>query len=132
MSVFELPQVEVAVPDDRPRVAAPPRRVAGHPASEGVEITDAAFAHLFLIGAVSGIPVLYAIVVAIDWLAAPGQAGVLLAAVMPALFAGWYFGGIVALTVLELRQERRGRPRHPVAAQGRPRRAAGKPATVGA
>lgn len=32
-------------------------------------------------------------------------ASLLMAALLPALFAGWYFGAMVALTVIELRQE---------------------------
>ena len=91
-------QRDVAQPADagtRPRAATPAH-----------ELTDAEFGHLFKIGALAGIPALYVILAVIASLAAPGHPALLVGILLPAIFAGWYFGGIVALTVVELRQEK--------------------------
>jgi hypothetical protein len=101
MSVMELPQVRVdAVPSGREQ---PPANLPGH---EDVEMTDAEFAHLFRQGAEFGIPVTYVVVAIVCLLAAPAHPILLVAALWPSVCAGWYFGGIVALAVFELRRRR--------------------------
>jgi hypothetical protein len=92
---------------------------------EPVELSDEQLARLFKRGFVFGTPVLYLVVVSVFMLAARGHWWLLLAAAWPTLFAGWYFGGLVALTVHELRWERRQRqsvtaPMRPVMRRTRP------------
>lgn len=70
------------------------------------ELTDAEFGRLFKFGALAGIPTLYVILFVIVSFAAPGHPGLLVGILLPAIFGGWYFGGIVVLTVVELRQEK--------------------------
>lgn len=84
-------------------VDASPTRLAGPP--RAIEFSDGDFVRVAKLGALVGIPAMYLLLVGLVWLAAPGHAGLLLAALLPALFAGWYFGAMVALTVIELRRE---------------------------
>lgn len=84
---------------------------------EHVDLRDAQFAWAFKRGFVFGTPVLYLVVVGVCMVAAPGHGWLLLAAVWPALFAGWFFGGVVALSVQEWRQE--GRRRQTVASRAK-------------
>ena len=74
---------------------------------EPVECSDAQFAVVFKEGFLFGTPALYLIVTAVCMLGAPGHGWLLVAALWPALFAGWFFGGVVALSVHEWREDRR-------------------------
>ena len=73
---------------------------------ESFEHRDAECVRMLKQGLLFGTPVLYAIAAGVCWLAAPGHPVLFLVMLWPALFAGWYFGVMVALTVCELRQER--------------------------
>lgn len=92
------------VHDLPPEPAGPPAQAAN---DQPQELSDRQFTRLFIQGFVFGTPAVYLIVAGVSLLAAPGHSWLLLAAAWPALFAGWFFGGVVALTVHELRQERR-------------------------
>jgi hypothetical protein len=104
MSVIELPRIEGDIAERPPDTAVEFLAAAARRPSE---LDDADFAHLFKQGALFGTPTLYILLAGVCWLAAPGQPVLLLAALWPALVAGWYFGGIVALTLFELREQRR-------------------------
>jgi hypothetical protein len=106
MSVIESPQVTrtvQAVPSDS--VPRPDRSAA----PGAVELSDQQVGRLFKLGFVFGTPVLYGVVAVVCMLAAPGHGWLLLAVAWPALFAGWFFGGMVVLMVYELREQRRQR-----------------------
>lgn len=84
----------------------------GHEPSSGEsagppELTDAEFGRLFARGAIVGIPVLYAILAVLTLIAVPEHPEVLIAILLPALLAGWYFGGFGALAITEFRHGRR-------------------------
>jgi hypothetical protein len=111
-------QVFAPSPGQAGRVAEPTADLAAGPP----EPSDAQYVHLLKEGALFGTPVLYAIVAGVCWLAAPGNVVLLLAVLWPALFAGWYFGAMVALTMFELQLERVHRRQQDV-----PYIAAGKP-----
>jgi hypothetical protein len=94
-------------------VSAPPPAHVGTARPLGTVVSPESFEHsdaeclrILKQGALFGTPVVYAIVAGVCWLAAPGHHTLFLAMLWPALFAGWYFGAMVALTVCELRQER--------------------------
>jgi hypothetical protein len=105
MPVLEIPQVEIEVGSSPPPTAAEAQE-AEEAAEEAFLISDVDFSHLFGRGFLIGTPVLYLILAGVCLLVTSGQPYVLLAAVWPALLAGWYFGGLVELTRLELRHER--------------------------
>lgn len=100
---------------------------AGSPApdaaAEPCQLSDAAFGRLFTLGALFGTPALYALLAGIGVLAGAGLPAALLAAAWPAVVAGWYFGGIVVLTVEELRKAHAASAPAPAA----PRAPAGRP-----
>jgi hypothetical protein len=104
MSVIESPQAARTAQDARSDAAARPDRTA---APAPLELTDAQFGRLFILGFVYGTPVVYGVVAVVCTLAAPGHGWLLVAALWPSLLAGWFFGGMVVLTVYELREQRR-------------------------
>ena len=106
MSTTELPRQE-AEPATHVPDAVERAEPAGAPAGRSPdEFSDAEFARAFKLGALFGLPVIYLVVVAVSWLAAPGNVELLVVALWPTLFGGWYFGGVVALGVLERRRHR--------------------------
>lgn len=84
-------------------VDAPATRSAGPP--RAIEFSNGDFVRVAKLGALVGIPVMSVLLTGLMWLAAPGHAGLFSAALLPALFAGWYFGAMIALTVIEMRRE---------------------------
>lgn len=109
MTAIELPGAETVV-----RLPEPDVPSSDAAWDEPAELSDADFGRLFTLGAAFGTPVLYLILAAVVWIAAPGHPFLFVAAVWPAVVAGWYFGGIATLTVYELRHERAHRQQHAV------------------
>lgn len=102
MSVIAPPLTEPAT-----RTAAPPPQPERVQPVEACTLDDGEFARMFRRGALFGTPAMYVALVVVAWVAVPAHLGVMmLAAVLPAVFGGWYFGGIVELTIIELRKER--------------------------
>lgn len=101
MATVTLPPIQTEL---RPREVVTP---AADEVQGPATISEEQFPRLFIRGALIGTPPLFAILAAICWLADPGNPAVLLAALWPALLAGWYFGGMVELTLYEVRHERR-------------------------
>lgn len=100
-----------ALTEPEARTAAPPPEPEWVLSVEACTLDDGEFARLFHHGALFGTPAMYVALVVVAWVAVPAHLGaMMLAAVLPAVLSGWYFGGIVALTVLERRRER---VRHP-------------------
>jgi hypothetical protein len=79
---------------------------AGGAPDDSYELSSTECVRCIKLGALFGTAVIYAAVAGVCLLAAPGQGMLLFAILWPALFAGWYFGGMVALAVSELRQQR--------------------------
>jgi hypothetical protein len=103
MPVTESRPVPPPAEEARPDTSTGSRPTAAQP--EHVDLSDAQLAWVFKRGFVFGTPVLYLVVAGLCMVAAPGHGWLLLAAVWPSLFAGWFFGGVVALSVQEWRQQ---------------------------
>ena len=100
MSVLELPRN--VGPIELPPAPRTALRTAVEPpisVADAAELTDDEFAMLFRQGVKWGIPIMYAITALICLIAVPGYYPLLIAAVLPALFGGWYFGGVFAMAV---------------------------------
>ena len=106
MSVTTIPRPEIVLPQDPPAdvdvSVAGPQHWIGPPTPDDVDAST-----MLRHGALYGIPATYAVLVAVALIAAPGQPGLLLAMIWPALVGGWYFGTIAALTVFELQHQPR-------------------------
>lgn len=92
-------------------VTAPTRPGAAQEPYDPSDTEDAEYVRMLQAGALFGTPLLYLVVLGVCLLAAPGNPALVIAALWPAAFAGWYFGAMVALTRFELRHEHAGQPR---------------------
>jgi hypothetical protein len=71
------------------------------------ELPMPSFARVFTRGVPLGFVLLFAVAGAAFAITSPTYVWpILLATALPALFAGWYFGGIIMLTRIELAEER--------------------------
>jgi hypothetical protein len=104
--------IEVTQSSPRPKpmggrqAARPPSTVeAGTavPTSGHVELNDEDFGRALKMGVLVGIPVLYAVVVAVAALAVPGNVALIAAAVWPAIVGGPFFGCFVSVLLAERR-----------------------------
>lgn len=101
MPVLERPRVEARVPPPRARTEQKVSATLRIRSDDFPELTDTDFARLFKKGFLLGAPVLYALLLGVCWLACPGDSTLMAAALWPALFAGWFFGGMVAIGLAE-------------------------------
>jgi hypothetical protein len=93
-------------PPDTSDLDERPVATAGDAPDDADELSNAQCVRCIKLGALFGTAAIYAAVAGVCLLAAPGQGMLLFAVLWPALFAGWYFGGMVALAAAELRQQR--------------------------
>jgi hypothetical protein len=68
-----------------------------------VELSDQQFAHALKMGALVGIPIVFAVVVALLVLAVPGNVALLVAGLWPAIVGGPFFAGFAYVLVTEAR-----------------------------